>query len=73
MNYNNDEGIGWIILLIVFIIFWFLLGPYLVMITWNWIMPQLFAGVGLLTWWKAFVLCVMVRLMVGGSFNSNKK
>lgn len=73
MNYNNDEGIGWIILLIVFIIFWFLLGPYLVMITWNWLMPQLFAGVGLLTWWKAFVLCVMVRLMVGGSFNSNKK
>ena len=72
MNYNNDEGIGWIIFLIVFIIFW-LLGPYLVMITWNWLMPQLFAGVGLLTWWKAFVLCVMVRLMVGGSFNSNNK
>ena len=72
MNYNNDEGIGWIILLIVFIIFWFLLGPYLVMITWNWLMPQLFAGVGLLAWWKAFVLCVMVRLMAGGSFNANK-
>lgn len=73
MNYNNDEGIGWIILLIVFIIFWFLLGPYLVMITWNWLMPQLFAGVGLLTWWKAFVLCVMVRLMIGAGFNINKK
>ena len=73
MNYNNDEGIGWIILLIVFIIFWFLLGPYLVMITWNWLMPQLFAGVGLLTWWKAFTLCVMVRLMIGAGFNINKK
>ena len=44
----------------------------LVKILWNWLMPQLFAGVGLLTWWKAFVLCLMVRLMVGGSFNSNK-
>ena len=73
MNYNNDEGIGWIIFLIVFIIFWFLLGPYLVMSTGKWLMPQLFAGIGLLTWWKAFVLCLMVRLMVGGSFNSNKK
>ena len=72
MSYYDDEGIGWILLLILFIIFWFLLGPYLVMITWNWLMPQLFAGIGLLTWWKAFVLCVMVRLMVGGSFNTNK-
>ena len=71
MSYYNNEVGGWIIFLIVFIIFWFL-GPYLVMITWNWLMPQLFAGVGLLTWWKAFVLCVMVRLMVGGSFNANK-
>ena len=72
MNYYNNKGIGWIIFLIVFIIFWLLLEPYLVMITWNWLMPQLFAGVGLLTWWKSFVLCVMVRLMVGGSFNTNK-
>ena len=72
MSYYNNKGIGWIIFLIVFIIFWLLLEPYLVMITWNWLMPQLFAGVGLLTWWKSFVLCVMVRLMAGGSFNSNK-
>lgn len=67
MSYFNDNNGGWILLLILFIIFWFLLGPYLVMITWNWLMPQLFAGVGLLTWWKAFCLCIMVRLMVGGS------
>ena len=73
MSYYNNKGIGWIIFLIVFIIFWSLLGPYLVMITWNWLMPQLFAGIGLLTWWKSFVLCVMVRLMVGGSFNNNNK
>ena len=72
MSYYNNKGIGWIIFLIVFIIFWLLLEPYLVMITWNWLMPQLFAGVGLLTWWKSFVLCVMVRLMAGGSFNTNK-
>lgn len=69
MSYYNNKGIGWIIFLIVF---WLLLEPYLVMITWNWLMPQLFAGVGLLTWWKSFILCVMVRLMVGGSFNTNK-
>lgn len=73
MSYYNNEGIGWIIFLIVFIIFWLLLVPYLVMITWNWLMPQLFAGVDLLTWWKSFVLCVMIRLMVGDGFNANRK
>lgn len=73
MSYYNNEGIGWLIFLIVFIIFWFLLGPYLVKILWNWLMPQLFAGVGLLTWWKSFVLCVMVRLIVGDGFNTNNK
>ena len=73
MSYYNNKGIGWIIFLIVFIIFWLLLEPYLVMITWNWLMPQLFAGVGLLTWWKSFVLCVMVRLIVGADFNTNNK
>lgn len=73
MSYYNNEGIGWIIFLIVFIIFWLLLVPYLVMITWNWLMPQLFAGIGLLTWWKSFVLCVMIRLMVGDGFNANRK
>ena len=72
MSYYDDNDGGWILLLIVFIIFWFLLGPYLVKILWNWLMPQLFAGVGLLTWWKSFVLCVMVRLMVGGVSNNNK-
>lgn len=71
MSYYNDDDGGWILLLIV--IFWFLLGPYLVMIIWNWIMPQLFAGIGLLTWWKAFFLCIMVRLMVGGISNTNNK
>ena len=73
MSYYNNEGIGWLIFLIVFIIFWFLLVPYLVMIIWNWLMPQLFAGVGLITWWKSFVLCVMVRLMIGAGFNTNNK
>lgn len=72
MSYYDDNDGGWILLLIVFIIFWFLLGPYLVKILWNWLMPQLFAGVGLLTWWKSFVLCVMVRLMVGGVSNNKK-
>lgn len=71
MSYYNDDDSG-VILLIVFIIFWFLLVSYLVMITWNWLMPQLFAGVGLLTWWKAFLLCIMVRLMVGGVSNNIK-
>lgn len=67
MRYINDNNYHWLFSCIIFIIFWFLLGPYLVKILWNWLMPQLFAGIGLLTWWKAFTLCVMVRLMIGGS------
>lgn len=66
MKHINDTDYQWLFSFIIFIIFWFLLGPYLVKILWNWLMPQLFAGVGLLTWWKAFTLCVMVRLIVGG-------
>ena len=73
MKHINDIDYHWLFSFIIFIIFWFLLGPYLVKILWNWLMPQLFAGVGLLTWWKSFVLCVMVRLMIGAGFNINKK
>ena len=73
MKHINDIDYHWLFSFIIFIIFWFLLGPYLVKILWNWLMPQLFAGVGLLTWWKAFTLCVMVRLMIGAGFNINKK
>lgn len=73
MKHINDTDYQWLFSFIIFIIFWFLLGPYLVKILWNWLMPQLFAGVGLLTWWKAFTLCVMVRLIVSAGFNINKK
>ena len=73
MKHINDTDYQWLFSFIIFIIFWFLLGPYLVKILWNWLMPQLFAGVGLLTWWKSFTLCVMVRLIVSAGFNINKK
>ena len=73
MKHINDTDYQWLFSFIIFIIFWFLLGPYLVKILWNWLMPQLFAGVGLLTWWKAFTLCVMVRLMIGAGFKINKE
>ena len=71
MSYYNDNIGGIVGLIILFAIFAFLLVPYLVMITWNWLMPQLFAGVGLLTWWKAFFLCLMIRLMVWDGFRPN--
>ena len=67
---SNNDGSG-ILLLILLVIFWILLVPYLVMITWNWLMPQLIASVGLLTWWKAFFLCLMVRLINGIDFNKS--
>ena len=73
MKHINDTDYQWLFSFIIFIIFWFLLGPYLVKILWNWLMPQLFADVGLLTWWKSFTLCVMVRLIVSAGFNINKK
>lgn len=44
--------------------FGFLFG-YFVMLLWNWLMPEIF-GLGLITFWQAFGLVVLGRMLFGG-------
>lgn len=44
-------------------IFGFIFG-YFVMLLWNWLMPEIF-GLGLITFWQAFGLVVLGRLLFG--------
>jgi hypothetical protein len=43
--------------------FGFLFG-YFVMLLWNWLMPEIF-GLGLITFWQAFGLVVLGRMLFG--------
>jgi hypothetical protein len=45
-------------------VFGFLFG-YFVMLLWNWLMPEIF-GLGLITFWQAFGLVVLGRMLIGG-------
>ena len=45
-------------------VFGFLFG-YFVMLLWNWLMPDIF-GLGLITFWQAFGLVVLGRMLIGG-------
>lgn len=44
-------------------VFGFIFG-YFVMLLWNWLMPEIF-GLGLITFWQAFGLVVLGRLLFG--------
>jgi hypothetical protein len=44
--------------------FGFLFG-YFVMLLWNWLMPSIF-GLGVITFWQAFGLVVLGRILFGG-------
>jgi|AGTN01.1.fsa_nt_gi hypothetical protein len=37
----------------------------LVMVLWNWLMPEIF-GLGTITYWQGFGLALLLRLLVGG-------
>jgi hypothetical protein len=37
----------------------------LVMLLWNWVMPDMF-GLGVIGYWQAFGLALLVKLLVGG-------
>jgi len=42
----------------------FLLG-YVVMLLWNWLMPELF-GLATITYWQAFGILVLAKILFGG-------
>ena len=37
----------------------------LVMVLWNWLMPEIF-GLGTITYWQGFGLVLLLRLLIGG-------
>ena len=43
---------------------WSLIVGGLVMVLWNWLMPMIF-GLGAVTYWQAFGLALLARLMLG--------
>lgn len=45
----------------------FLLG-YAVMGLWNWLMPILFPGAAILTYWQAMGLLALCKILFGGGF-----
>ena len=70
-NYNNSRHsrvrrvVGWGIFGLLAATFFALLFAVLVMVLWNWLMPQIF-GLVTITFWQAFGLVLLSRLLVGG-------
>lgn len=61
---------------VVTVIFWVILGAigisllallfgYVVMLLWNWLMPDIF-GLGVITFWQAVGIVVLAKLLFGG-------
>jgi len=57
--------VGWGIFGLMAAAFFALLFAVLVMLLWNWLMPQIFSLVTI-TFWQAFGLVLLSRLLVGG-------
>jgi hypothetical protein len=52
-------------------LFAFLFG-WVVMLLWNWLMPQIF-GLATVTYWQAFGLTVLAKILFGGMHGSGHK
>ncbi|MFH2096006.1 MAG: hypothetical protein ABIJ16_09905 [Bacteroidota bacterium] len=60
--------IAWVITGIVGAVVLAFLFGYFVMLLWNWLMPDLF-GLGIITYWQAFGIVLLARLVFGGIGN----
>ena len=57
----------------IFIVGMIFLVAYIFMLLWNWLMPDLF-GLGTLTYWKAFGLLILAKIIFGfGGGGHDKK
>lgn len=64
-RYGFFHTIGWIIIgVLVAALFSVVLGA-LVMVLWNWLMPDIF-GFGVITYWQGFGLALLAKLLFGG-------
>ncbi len=60
--------------LLVALLLAFLLG-YIVMILWNWLMPEIFPGVSEITYWQAWGLFILAKILFSshGHHHNNDK
>lgn len=63
---NSEEGCGLAILALLGLLALMFLGPLLVMVLWNWVMVSVLA-LPAITYWHAFGLMWLCRLLFGGS------
>jgi len=63
--YRGLKIVGWVILGAIAIVGFSFLFGYFVMLLWNWLMPELF-GLATITFWKAFGIILLARLIFGG-------
>lgn len=64
-RYKILRYIGWGILGTIGVVGFAFLFGYFVMLLWNWLMPELF-GLATITFWKAFGIIILARLVFGG-------
>ncbi len=64
--------LGWIIVgTLVAALFAVVLGA-LVMVLWNWLMPEIF-GLGIITYWQGFGIALLAKLLFGGFGHNGEK
>ena len=57
----------------IFIVLMFFLVGYVVMLLWNWLMPELF-GLSTITYWQAFGILILAKIIFGfGGGNGPRK
>lgn len=63
--------VGWVIFGLLMASLFALVFGYFVMLLWNWLMPELF-GFAIITYWQAFGLALLARLLFGGFKHGHK-
>lgn len=54
-------------------VIWILLCGWVVMILWNWLMPNIFTGVNEINIWQSYGLMLLSTLLFKTNINVNKK
>lgn len=64
-HFKIKRIIGFTFIGIIFTLFFALIFGFFVQLLWNWLMPAIF-GLGLITFWQAFGLIILAKLLFGG-------
>jgi hypothetical protein len=64
-------GIGVLLGVIVILAILALIAGILVMLVWNWVIPSIFVGAPLISFWQALGLWLLGQLLTGGGSSSS--